>query len=108
MATASRPGRQTPALAIIVNRPEHEPGFRLDRQENTDRTMKYTLHSYATEDPVGYRYGATVYDIVMRQGAGAAGAVLVAENGVKQGDNCVRLVDDHGEHRVTVDGGGNG
>ena len=59
VAYDSTRGRQTTALAIIVNRPEHEPGFRLDRQENTDRTMKYTLHSYATEDPVGYRYGAT-------------------------------------------------
>ncbi len=51
-------GRQTTMLSIIVNRPEHEPGFRLDRQEAHDRAMKYTLHSYATEDPVGYRYGA--------------------------------------------------
>lgn len=59
VAYDSTRGRQTTALAIIVNRPEHEPGFRLDRQENTDRTMKYTLHSYATEDPVGFRYGAT-------------------------------------------------
>ncbi len=58
VAYDSTVGRQTTALAIIVNRPEHEPGFRLDRQENTDRTMKYTLHSYATEQPVGYRYGA--------------------------------------------------
>jgi ribulose-bisphosphate carboxylase small chain len=52
-------GRQTTGLAIMVNRPEHEPGFRVDRQESNDRTMQYTLHSYATEQPVGYRYGAT-------------------------------------------------
>ena len=26
-------GRQTSALSFIVNRPEHEPGFRLERQE---------------------------------------------------------------------------
>jgi ribulose-bisphosphate carboxylase small chain len=51
-------GRQTTGLSIMVNRPKHEPGFRLDRQESNDRTMRYTLHSYATEQPVGYRYGA--------------------------------------------------
>ncbi len=59
VAYDSSRGRQTTMLSIIVNRPEHEPGFRLDRQESGDRVMKYTLHSYATEDPTGYRYGAT-------------------------------------------------
>jgi ribulose-bisphosphate carboxylase small chain len=58
VAYDSTRGRQTTALAIIVNRPEHEPGFRLERMEFADRVMKYTLHSYATEDPPGYRYGA--------------------------------------------------
>jgi ribulose-bisphosphate carboxylase small chain len=50
--------RQTTALSFIVNRPSEEPGFRLDRQEVADRQIKYTLHSYATERPVGRRYGS--------------------------------------------------
>ena len=40
-------GRQTPALSFIVNRPEDEPGFRLERQESHDRMIRYTIHSYA-------------------------------------------------------------
>jgi ribulose-bisphosphate carboxylase small chain len=49
-------GRQTTALAFIVGRPPHEPGFRLERQEKADRQVRYTLHSYATEAPSGRRY----------------------------------------------------
>jgi ribulose-bisphosphate carboxylase small chain len=51
-------GRQTTALSFIVNRPASEPGFRVDRQEAADRQIRYTTHSYATERPVGSRYGA--------------------------------------------------
>lgn len=51
-------GRQTAALAFVVARPEHEPGFRLERQEGPDRTIRYTLHSYATDAPPGRRYMA--------------------------------------------------
>ncbi|MDA8320488.1 MAG: ribulose bisphosphate carboxylase small subunit [Actinomycetota bacterium] len=50
-------GRQTTALSFIVNRPATEPGFRLDRQETSDRQIRYTLHSYAADRPVGERYG---------------------------------------------------
>jgi ribulose-bisphosphate carboxylase small chain len=50
-------GRQTSRLSFIVNRPREEPGFRLERQETSDRQIHYTLHSYAAEDPVGRRYG---------------------------------------------------
>ncbi|MDA8320374.1 MAG: ribulose bisphosphate carboxylase small subunit, partial [Actinomycetota bacterium] len=50
-------GRQTTALSFIVNRPQHEPGFRLDRQETADRQIRYTLHSYAADRPSGDRYG---------------------------------------------------
>jgi len=53
----SRYTRQTTALSFLVNRPSEEPGFRLDRQEFADRQIKYTLHPYATEQPVGQRYG---------------------------------------------------
>jgi ribulose-bisphosphate carboxylase small chain len=52
-----RYGRQTTALSFIVNRPAEEPGFRLDRQEASDRQIRYTLHPYATEKPAGQRYG---------------------------------------------------
>ncbi len=50
-------GRQTTALSFIVNRPGREPGFRLDRQEVSDRQIRYTLHAYAAERPSGERYG---------------------------------------------------
>ena len=50
-------GRQTSRLSFIVNRPAQEPGFRLERQDKADRQMRYTIHPYATEDPVGVRYG---------------------------------------------------
>jgi ribulose-bisphosphate carboxylase small chain len=49
-------GRQTTALAFIVNRPAEEPGFALQRTETSDRRIRYTLHSYATERPSGSRY----------------------------------------------------
>ena len=49
-------GRQTSRLSFIVGRPADEPGFRLERQEGADRQIRYSLHSYATEAPVGRRY----------------------------------------------------
>jgi ribulose-bisphosphate carboxylase small chain len=52
----ARLGRQTTALSFIVQRPEPEPGFRLDRQEFRDRQIRYTAHSYAVERPAGDRY----------------------------------------------------
>jgi ribulose-bisphosphate carboxylase small chain len=52
----ARLGRQTTALSFLVHRPEHEPGFRLDRHEGADRRVHYTTHSYATERPAGERY----------------------------------------------------
>jgi len=51
-------GRQTSALSIMVNRPAEEPGFRLERTQKADRQIRYQLHSYATEQPHGRRYGA--------------------------------------------------
>ena len=51
-------GRQTTALSFIVNRPAAEPGFRLDRQEASDRRVRYSLHPYATDQPAGERYGS--------------------------------------------------
>lgn len=49
-------GRQTTALSFIVNRPPAEPGFRLERQEDSDRRLRYTLHPYALDAPSGERY----------------------------------------------------
>ena len=49
-------GRHTTALSFIVNRPAHEPGFRLDRTDAHDRVMRYRLHPYAADRPVGSRY----------------------------------------------------
>jgi len=58
-------GRQTTALSFIVGRPADEPGFRLDRQETTDRRLRYSLHAYAADQPPAHRYA---------QGAGPNGA----------------------------------
>ena len=51
-----RKARQTIALSFIVNRPAHDPGFGLARQESHDRVIRYTLHSYATDKPKGERF----------------------------------------------------
>jgi ribulose-bisphosphate carboxylase small chain len=48
--------KQTIGLSFMVNRPETEPGFRLDRTELNDRHIAYTMHSYAAEVPHGTRY----------------------------------------------------
>jgi ribulose-bisphosphate carboxylase small chain len=58
IAYDARYGRQTTALAFIVNRPEEEPGFRLERADRHDRAVAYKLHSYATDDPSGQRHHA--------------------------------------------------
>jgi ribulose-bisphosphate carboxylase small chain len=52
----ARLGRQTTALSFLVNRPPDEPGFRLERQEASDRRIRYTLHPYAADRPSGERY----------------------------------------------------
>lgn len=52
-------GRQTTALSFSVERPLHEPGFRLVRQEGADRRVRYFTISYATDAPEGERDGRT-------------------------------------------------
>ncbi|MSO89212.1 MAG: ribulose bisphosphate carboxylase small subunit [Rhodospirillaceae bacterium] len=52
----STKGRETVAISFIVNRPKKEPGFGLVRQEAPGRTIRYTIHSYATDKPEGDRY----------------------------------------------------
>lgn len=48
--------KQTLALQFIVNRPPHEPGFRLVRQDSKDRSIRYTMEPYAAGQPHGDRY----------------------------------------------------
>lgn len=55
-ANDSTRGRETVALSFIVNRPAHEPGFRVERQEAAGRQIRYTLHPYAADRPSGARY----------------------------------------------------
>jgi len=52
----ARYGRQTTALSFIVQRPAHEPGFRLVRTEGPDRTQRYSIASYAVDHPEEQRY----------------------------------------------------
>mgnify|MGYP000844675115 FL=1 len=50
-------GVETVAMSFIVNRPAREPGFGVVRQEVNGRSMRYTVHSYATDQPEAERYG---------------------------------------------------
>ena len=52
----SRHGRQTTALSFLVSRPSDEPGFRLERTEDSDRRIRYAIHPYALDRPAGDRY----------------------------------------------------
>jgi ribulose-bisphosphate carboxylase small chain len=56
MAFDSTRGWETPRMSYLVNRPAHEPGFRLVRQETEARHIRYTIESYAVRDPEGQRY----------------------------------------------------
>ncbi len=56
---------------------------------------------------IRYRYGTTVYEIVVQQVLAGAeeeiDATVVTLNGVAQSDSSVQLVDDQAEHRVVVE-----
>jgi ribulose-bisphosphate carboxylase small chain len=56
LAFDARRGRQTTAMSFIVNRPAHEPGFRLERTVGKDRQISYKTHAYATDVPEEARY----------------------------------------------------
>jgi ribulose-bisphosphate carboxylase small chain len=44
-------------MSFIVNRPADEPGFRLVRQEDESRRIRYSIESYAVQShPEGERY----------------------------------------------------
>ncbi len=49
-------GVESPTMSYIVNRPKKEPGFGLVRQEVEGRSVRYTIHSYATDRGEGERY----------------------------------------------------
>ena len=49
-------GVESSTMSYIVNRPKKEPGFGLVRQETDGRSIRYTIHSYATDKPEGERY----------------------------------------------------
>jgi ribulose-bisphosphate carboxylase small chain len=49
-------GWESLRLSFLVNRPENEPGFALERQEGPGRTVRYTSRAYATNRPEGERY----------------------------------------------------
>jgi ribulose-bisphosphate carboxylase small chain len=57
MAFDSTRGIESIAMSFIVNRPNTEPGFGLVRQEADGRSIRYTVHSYATDKPEAERYG---------------------------------------------------
>jgi ribulose-bisphosphate carboxylase small chain len=57
LAYDARLGRQTTAMMFMVNRPGHEPGFRLTRSEGRDRRQTYSVDAYSGERPAGRRYG---------------------------------------------------
>ncbi|MGI9155175.1 MAG: ribulose bisphosphate carboxylase small subunit [Marmoricola sp.] len=44
-------GRQTTAMSFLVQRPAEEPGFLLTRVEGENRTQRYAIRSYATDQP---------------------------------------------------------
>lgn len=56
MAFDSTRGIESIAMSFIVNRPANEPGFGVVRQEVNGRSIRYTIHSYATDKPEGQRY----------------------------------------------------
>jgi len=49
-------GRESLRLSFIVNRPNREPGFCLERRESTGRKLQYATRSYAVDRPEGERY----------------------------------------------------
>lgn len=55
MAFDSTRGVESIAMSFIVQRPAHEPGFGLVRQEGPGRQIRYTVHAYATDRPEGER-----------------------------------------------------
>jgi len=51
-------GVESVAMSFIVQRPEVEPGFFLDRQETAGRSIRYSTRAYSAAQPEGERYGS--------------------------------------------------
>jgi ribulose-bisphosphate carboxylase small chain len=51
-------GWETVRMSFIAQRPDNEPGYRLDRTEVNGRSVQYTTAAYAADKPAGRRYGA--------------------------------------------------
>ena len=50
-------GTESVVLSFIINRPSEEPGFRLIRTEESGRTLRYSIESYAVQAAAeGARY----------------------------------------------------
>jgi ribulose-bisphosphate carboxylase small chain len=49
-------GWESVRLSFIVNRPKEEPGFRLERQEDEGRSMRFSTRAYSADRPEGRRY----------------------------------------------------
>lgn len=56
VAFDSTRGVESIMMSFIVNRPATEPGFGLQRQEASGRSMRYTVTPYATQRPEAERY----------------------------------------------------
>ncbi len=52
----SSQGWESVKISFIVNRPRHEDGYFLERQEGPGRNIHYTTRPYATYLPEGQRY----------------------------------------------------
>jgi len=48
-------GIESLRLSFIVERPQYEPGFALERQEGPGRQQRYTMRAYATDRPEDQR-----------------------------------------------------
>ncbi|HKE76215.1 MAG TPA: ribulose bisphosphate carboxylase small subunit [Acidimicrobiales bacterium] len=49
-------GWESLRTSFIVQRPPHEPGFRIERTQRDGRSLGYTTRPYATDLPPGERY----------------------------------------------------
>ena len=56
VAFDSTRGIESIAMSLMVQRPDDEPGFGLQRQEAAGRTQRYTVRGYAAERPESQRY----------------------------------------------------
>jgi ribulose-bisphosphate carboxylase small chain len=52
----STSGWEALRVSFIINRPNQEPGFALERQEMHGRNVRYTTRSYAADRQEGERY----------------------------------------------------